>query len=221
MIEIVERFITISGEAPIIGEPIYLVRFSKCNLDCSYCDTMYKNEVNECLSVEELKADIIEKINDYPELKVLFTGGEPLLGERQEKLLKIIEDLKYINFYIETNGSIPITNFNLPNCHFVADWKAPSSGEEDDLDFCIENLRHYRIDEDCIKFVISRYDLEWLKDVIRVIEKMNPFLPLYVSAQWGEITLKEIADFILINKLPLKISIQLHKIIWEPEMRGV
>jgi 7-carboxy-7-deazaguanine synthase len=221
MVEIVERFITISGEAPIAGEPVYLVRFTGCNLDCSYCDTDYKDESNECIPVDELKKDIINQVNDYPELKVLFTGGEPLLGDRQEKIYKIISDLKYINFYIETNGSIPITNFNLPNCHFVSDWKSPSSGQDEEEDFCIDNLKSFRIDEDCIKFVVNHYDLEWLKDVVRIVERINPFLPLYVSPQWGDIDFSELADFILKHKLPLKMSLQLHKIIWEPNIRGV
>jgi len=221
MFDIVERFVTISGEAPIAGEPIYLIRFTGCNLDCSYCDTDYKDELNETVSCEELKNDIIEKINEYPELKILFTGGEPLLEERQDELLKIIDELKYINFYIETNGSIFITDFNLPNCHYIVDWKSPSSGQNEEKDFCIENLKSLRIEEDCIKFVIDSLDCEWLKDVIKIIERVNPFLPLYVSPQWGKINLEDLADFILRNKLPLKLSLQLHKIIWETSKRGV
>ena len=219
MFEIVEKYITISGEAPILGEPVYLIRFSGCNLDCGYCDTAYKNEVNEKISVEDLKNDIVEKINNYPELKVLLTGGEPLLGDRQEKLIQLIRELKYINFYIETNGSLPINEFGLLNCHYVVDWKSPSSDDENS--FCIENVRRMRIDEDCIKFVINRDDFEWLKDAIEVIAKINPFLPLYVSPQWNGVDLSEIAQFILKNKLPLRMSFQFHKIIWEANRRGV
>ncbi|OHD17081.1 MAG: hypothetical protein A2086_06270 [Spirochaetes bacterium GWD1_27_9] len=219
MLEIVEKFITISGEAPTIGEPIFLIRLSGCNLTCSYCDTTYNNEVNEYISSDNLKNEIIENVQDFPELKVLFTGGEPLLKERQEDIFAIINDLKYINFYIETNGSVPITNFTLPNCYFVADWKSPTSKNE--IDFYLDNLKHFRIDKDCIKFVVSKDDLHWLKTKISHINKINPFLPLYVSPQFNKITLEEIADFIIKNKLPLKMSFQFHKIIWPLKDRGV
>ncbi|HPO48723.1 MAG TPA: radical SAM protein [Spirochaetota bacterium] len=219
MVEIVEKFVTISGEAPIIGEPVYLIRFSKCNLRCSYCDTFYKDEVNEKMTISELKEDIIEKTNNFPDLKVLFTGGEPLLGDRRNILFRVIEDLKHINFYIETNGSIKLDNFSLPNCHFVVDWKSPSS--DCDLSFCSENLKDLRIDKDCIKFVISRSDLNWLKGAIEIIGKITPFLPLYVSPQSEKIELYEIANFILKNRYPLKMSLQLHKIIWPGKERGV
>lgn len=219
MFNIVERFITISGEAPIMGEPVYLIRFTGCNLKCSYCDTTYNNEINEQLSYNELRDDIIKNANQFQDLKILFTGGEPLLGERQERLFSLMSDLKHINFYIETNGTIPIMNFNLPNCHFVADWKSPSACVSDE--FCFANLKEYRIGLDCIKFVVAREDLDWLRNCLRIIEKINPFLSMYVSPQFGKIELSELADFILRNRLPLKMSLQLHKIIWSDKERGV
>ncbi|HOV15485.1 MAG TPA: 4Fe-4S cluster-binding domain-containing protein [Spirochaetota bacterium] len=219
MFEIVERFLTISGEAPIIGEPIYLIRFSHCNLSCSYCDTNYKDEVNETVSTKELHDIIVQNVNNFSDLKVLFTGGEPLFNDRQSEILKLIDSLKFVNFYIETNGTIGIENFNLPNCHFVVDWKAPSSMS--DRAFCTDNLKKLRIDKDCIKFVINDSDFDWLKDVIKIIEKVNPFLPMYVSPQSSRVELSEIANFIIKNRLPLKMSLQLHKLIWPKKERGV
>ena len=141
------------------------------------------------------------------------------MGRKQKTHEEFVDELKNINFYIETNGSIPISDFNLPNCHFILDWKSPSSDCAED--FCIDNLKHLRIDKDCIKFVISHYDLDWLKDIIKFIGKVNPFLSLYVSPQAGEIELSEIANFIIKNKYPLKMSFQFHKIIWPHKIRGV
>ena len=219
MLNIVEKFITISGEAPIIGQPVYLIRFSNCNLNCNYCDTPYKNEVNYAFSKKEMINDILLAVQGYPDIKVLFTGGEPLLSERNDILMSIIEELKDIDFYIETNGSILLDNYELANCFYVVDWKSPSSGEN--ISFCKDNLMQLRSNNDCIKFVVSRNDLEWVKDSIKTINKINPSLNLFISAQSGKINLEELADFILKNRLPLNISIQLHKYIWPKIERGV
>src|SRR4030042_2813519 len=108
MLNIIEKYITISGEAPIIGYPVYLIRFSSCNLNCSYCDTKYKDEINFSFTEDELIDDINNAIKVNPFLNVLLTGGEPLLDEREDKILNIIKKFKKINFYIETNGSIKI-----------------------------------------------------------------------------------------------------------------
>ncbi|MCK4798382.1 MAG: radical SAM protein [Spirochaetes bacterium] len=218
MIELVEKYITIGGEASLLGIPIYLFRFKGCNLDCSYCDTPYKNEVNDYFTVRELADDILHKVKQYPELKILFTGGEPLLGNRQNELLSIISDLENIDFYIETNGSISIENIELTNCFYIVDWKSPSSGFPDS--FCADNLKKMRIENDCIKFIINKDDFAWVKEVVKIIQKVNPFIPLYITPQWGKMELVELSDFILTNRLPLKLSIQLHKYIWKDSKRG-
>ncbi len=219
MIDLVEKYITIGGEAPLIGSPVYLIRLSGCNLNCIYCDTPYKNEINDHFTLKELQDDITSTIKEYPDLKILFTGGEPLINERQDELISIIKELDKIDFYVETNGSICIANFSLSNCYYVVDWKSPSSGQNES--FCIENLKKLRIDKDCIKFVIGKEDLEWLKEAINVIHRINPFVPLYIAPQWNKMTLEEVAEFILKNRLPLKLSFQLHKYIWPLRERGV
>jgi 7-carboxy-7-deazaguanine synthase len=175
--------------------------------------------VNDYFSREELIEDILQVTEDYPEIKVLFTGGEPLLDERKEILMSIIEEMKDIDFYIETNGSIPLDNFSLANCYYVVDWKSPSSGENES--FCLENIKKLRLNNDCIKFVVSKDDLEWVKEAIKIINKVNPFLKLFISCQSNNLTLEELANFVLKNRLPVKISIQLHKYIWPNIERGV
>jgi len=219
MLPIVEKFLSISGEAPIIGFPSYIVRFSGCNLSCIYCDTMYKNEINDNFTKEELIDEIDNAVSDYPEVKVLFTGGEPMLPERESIILEIIEELDKVDFFIETNGSIELENFILSNCHYIVDWKSPSSGENES--FCIENIKNLRINNDCIKFVISRDDFEWVKESIKIAIKLNPFIPIYLQAVYNKLELNELADFILKNRLPVKMSVQLHKYIWKNIERGV
>ncbi len=216
-LEIVEKFVTISGEAPIIGHPIYLVRFTGCNLNCTYCDTYYKDEINYTLTESELIEDIKKQISCYPYLKVLFTGGEPLLN-RKSQIYRIIKKLNHIEFYIETNGSIYIENNRLKNCHFVVDFKTPSSGC--DNSFCMDNLKIMN-EKDCIKFVVSKDDLCWLKSTVKKIWQINKRIPLYVSPQWNKITLEGLSSFIIDNKVNIKLSFQLHKIIWRNRDRGV
>jgi 7-carboxy-7-deazaguanine synthase len=219
MLDIVEKFITIGGEAPLLGAPIFLIRFSNCNLNCGYCDTPYRNEINERFSLNELIEIINDTVKQFPELKILFTGGEPLLDDRQNELIEIIRQLDNVDFYIETNGSIMLENFSLNNCYYIADWKSPSSGSNDSFE--MENLKKFRIDKDCIKFIIDQNDFDWVKDKIKFIQKINPFLPLFLSPEWDKLKLDELSNFIIKNKLPVKLSFQLHKFIWNDKKRGV
>lgn len=218
MLQIVEKLLTISGEAPIIGKPVYLIRFSYCNLNCRYCDTPNKEEIN-FIETEASLIDEIKKIKEnYPYISILLTGGEPLLDERKNSIFNIIEKLKDLSFYIETNGSIKIDRFDLYNSHFIIDWKAPSSRNEI---FVIDNLKKLRKDNDCIKFVVGREDLNWLEDKVLFINKEFPEVQLYVSPQYKKIKLKELANFILEKKLPLNLSFQFHKIIWKKRKEGI
>ena len=82
-------------------------------------------------------------------------------------------------------------------------------------------MKKLRIYNDCIKFVVSKDDLGWLKEAVDLIHNVNPFIPLYISPQWGKLTLKEASEFILNNRLSLKLSFQLHKYIWPDRDRGV
>ena len=216
MLNIVERFISISGEAPIIGQPVYFYRFSGCNLNCRYCDTNYKEEVNLELTEDEIIEDIRGEIKNYPILKVIFTGGEPLLGGRQDKLFYIIEKLPEIEFYIETNGAVEIIKSGLSNCHFVCDYKGPVSGECGS--FKEINLEKMDPERDCLKFVIAEDDLEWFADKVGEVSRK---LPIYASPVYGKLNLDVLTKFILDRKLPVNISIQLHKIIWPNVDRGV
>ena len=209
-LDIVEKFITISGEAPTMGKPIYLIRFTHCNLNCSYCDTPQKNSINKTMSKMELINDIRDNVKSYKGLNILFTGGEPLLNERQLEIINIAEKLKDIIFYVETNGTIEIKNFSLPNLRYVVDWKAPSSNAS--IDFYLDNLKFMRRDKDIIKCVIDSSDFDWLKDIIKLKESINPNIELYLSPQANKIELKDIASFILTNRLNINISIQLHKL---------
>lgn len=201
------------------GKPVYIIRFSGCNLSCFYCDTPYHNEKNENLSDRQLERVIVDQLSQYPGLAILFTGGEPLLADRQKDLVTLIGKLANTECYIETNGTIPIFHDAPVNCHYIADWKSPSSGEGNS--FLYKNIERFMIGRDCIKFVVNREDLPWLLARVQEVERLKPDLALYVSPQWGKIPFQELADFIIRHRLNLSLSLQIHKMIWSPQSRGV
>lgn len=201
------------------GKPVYIIRFSGCNLNCFYCDTPYHNEKNETLSGRQLERAVTDQLSQYPGLTILFTGGEPLLGNRQEDLVTLTRHMADIECYIETNGSIPIFLDAPANCHYIADWKSPSSGEGNS--FLYENIERFMTERDCIKFVVNREDLPWLLMRVQEVKSLKPDLALYVSPQWGEISFQELAEFIIRHRLNLNLSLQIHKLIWSPQSRGV
>ena len=215
--EICERFLSVSGEAPFPGDPVYIIRFSGCNLNCSYCDTPYRDEINEILSFDELRNNIAHQTINYPGLKILLTGGEPLFKNRSQGIYELIKIFPQTIFIIETNGTVKI-DFTVDNALFVCDIKTPSSLFEKSFDE--KNINVLRT-QDCIKFVSAREDLPWVLDYILRIRRINTDVRIFISPQWGKINPQEIVDFILSNKLDASISIQIHKIIWQADKRGV
>ncbi len=218
-IEIVEKYFTINGEAPFSGCPVFLIRFSSCNLDCLYCDTKYRKEVNERPSLYELEKEIRSIVDDYPGILVLLTGGEPLLNERRALVIELVKNNPGIKFCVETNGSIDIRGLQFPNCFLVLDWKTPSSGFKNS--FIEKNLDFMIPGKDCIKFVAASSDFSFVKKRIMKIKKTNPSIKTYISPQWGNVSLEELSNFILKNKLDVSLSLQYHKIIWGASKRGV
>ncbi len=219
ILSLVEKYITLSGEAPMTGHPVYLIRFSGCNLNCRYCDTPYRDEENIQISVADLIGDIQAHTQEHPHLFILLTGGEPLLSERRAALTHIIGKLPHLQFFIETNGTILIQETDLANCHYIVDWKAPSA--EAALPFAEANLNQLNSDRDCLKIVISSGDFEWVKATIARIKQSNPELAIFISPVWGKLSLSRLTEFILTNKLPVSLSVQLHKLIWGEDKRGV
>lgn len=216
---IAERFFTLSGEAPTAGQPMYLIRFSGCNLNCRYCDTPNRNEINEWLTFAQLSEEIAESQRKYPGVFVLFTGGEPLLNERMEAISQLAAEHSETLFYVETNGSVFIQDFGKGNLRYVVDWKTPSSGESDS--FCANNIKKLRAGLDCIKIVVDKNDLQYVQSIVGEIKKNNAGLDIYLSPQTGNIELKDLASFIIENRLDTRLSLQLHKIIWGIDAKGV
>ncbi len=210
MMKVNEIFLSIQGEGKSTGYPTIFVRFSKCNLRCSYCDTKYSYYDGINMTPEE----IYKKIKEYGLKRICITGGEPLLQKEIHRLLELVKDYEVS---IETNGSIDISRLNLGEKHrYTMDMKVPSSLESERMKY--SNFDFLK-DSDEIKFVIgSREDYEWTKAVIDKYYKRGT---ITLSPIFQEINPKEIINWILEDRLDVRFQMQIHKIIWNPQDRGV
>lgn len=216
---IVEKFVSINGESTRAGELAVFIRFRKCNLRCMYCDTKWAND--DSTPAEMMTAsEIAEYVRGTGIRNVTLTGGEPLL---QVELYVLIEMLvrQGNRVEIETNGSTSIKNLSVQECRpvFTLDYKLPVSGMEQNM--LTDNYK-YLNKEDTVKFVAgSNCDLERTAEIIEkygLVKKCH----VYISPVFGMIEPAEIVGFMAEKKLNgVRLQLQLHKFIWNPDERGV
>jgi len=207
-----EIFHSIEGEGIRAGYPCVFVRFAGCNLDCSYCDTGYakKREQGEEMTEEE----VVNRVLSYDCDKVTLTGGEPLLSLSTDLLDRLLDEDIEVN--IETNGSINPVPYQYRNVIITMDYKLPSSGMEGRMvERYIDELR----EQDVLKFVVGcDEDLEKAKEVI---EGHMIRAEVFFSPVFGQMDPKRIVAFLKKNGLGARLQLQLHKIIWDKNRRGV
>ena len=218
---VAEKFISINGEGTRAGELAVFVRFTGCNLRCSYCDTMWANEPG-CPYEEMSPAQICEYVRSTGIKNVTLTGGEPLLQKDMDKLISLLISECGVRVEIETNGAVDLRPFaELPEGRplFTMDYKLPSSGYENRM--IAENFSVLE-KEDTVKFVSgSRADLERAGEIIEKYGLLDR-CHVYFSPVFGRIEPVEIVDFMLNKRLnKARIQIQMHKVIWDPNERGV
>lgn len=200
--KVCEIFTSIQGEGSLVGIPMLFVRLAGCNLRCSYCDTTYSFKDGVEMSVGQ----IIDLAKSSPFEYVEITGGEPLLQEEVHELIDSLVKLKGV--LIETNGSVSIERVNR-KAKIVMDIKTPGSGMSERNYY--ENLGYLK-ESDEIKFVItSRDDFEWAREFLRerrIITKEILFSPAY-----GLVEPSQLARWILEAALPVRLNLQIHKMI--------
>ncbi|MBI3354826.1 MAG: radical SAM protein [Nitrospirae bacterium] len=207
-----EIFKSIQGESSSAGLPVVFVRLTGCNLRCQWCDTKYAYDEGVNVTVDE----VMEKIAAFGLKSVQITGGEPLLQEDVYELMDRLLDLDYM-VSVEANGSIDLSRADNRVIKIV-DIKCPSSGESGQMYF---NNLNYLLKSDEVKFVIKdRGDYEWAKGVIERFELLEK-CSILISPVFGEIEPRQLAEWVLEDNLNVRLQIQLHKLIWHPEMRGV
>lgn len=218
--KVVEIFLSINGEGQFAGELSVFVRFAGCNLNCGYCDTAWANQENTeytWMSAEE----IVQRIQATGILRTTLTGGEPLLQTGIRELLKELIRIPELLIEIETNGSIDIRPYQKlsDRISYTLDYKLPGSGMEASM--CLTNYETVT-KGDTVKFVISnREDMEKAEKIIRTYNLQNR-CHVYLSPVYGRINAAVIVDYMKEHTLNgVRLQLQLHKYIWNPEQRGV
>lgn len=219
---IIEQFISLDGEGPTAGELAYFVRFCDCNLRCAWCDTAYSWDHTSQV-VQKTPQELYEAIQASGIKNVTLTGGEPLIQENMISLLQLLANDETLCVHIETNGSVDIAPFRAQcpakNIHYILDYKLPDSAMEAQM--CLENLHQVQHD-DVYKFVIaSEVDLARAVELIQQYDLSNRcqvFLSP-VREQIDPLVLVETMKSQCMNHV--KLQLQLHKILWPKEMRGV
>ena len=216
---VVEKFVSINGEGQRAGEPAAFVRFQGCNLCCSWCDTKWAN-VPDCPYEEMSPAEVAAWADETGITNVTLTGGEPLLQKEMGELLPLLLADKKHRVEVETNGSVDIAPFcEKDRPAFTLDYKLPGSGCEATM-----NTDNYGLlrPEDTVKFVIgSREDLERAKEIMEQYGLIGR-CQVYLSPVFGQIEPAEMAEFLTEHRMNgVRMQIQIHKVIWDPEKRGV
>jgi 7-carboxy-7-deazaguanine synthase len=219
-LRVTEIFHSIQGESTWAGVPCTFVRLTGCPLRCRWCDTAYAFHGGEKKSLEE----IVARVQEIGCSVVEITGGEPLIHPNAFSLASKLLEAGF-TVLVETSGSEDVSGLD-PRVHVIMDLKCPGSGEVDRNRW--GNLSHLT-ETDEIKFVLQdRGDYEWARSVIhthaldRRIEA-GTLRALLFSPVWGEggPDLEALAGWILEDRLPVRLQVQLHKLIWGPDRIGV
>ena len=213
MLTINEIFYSIQGESSRAGTPCVFVRLTACDLRCSWCDTPYAFHEGRKMAVD----DVVAAVEPHGCSQVEITGGEPLLQEDVYPLMDALLTRGY-TVMLETGGHRSIERVPAPVLKIV-DVKCPGSGEADKNDW--RNLDRLA-PHDEVKFVIKdRADYEFARDVISHHNLATKAAAVLLSPVHGALDLQTLSEWILADRLPVRLQPQLHKYIWDPNRRGV
>jgi len=208
-----EIYFSVQGESTWAGLPCVFVRLTFCDLRCTYCDTEYAFYEGKKRSLGEIVDDVLTF--DCPLVEI--TGGEPLLQRNALPLMAMLADADR-TVLLETSGAHDISAVD-PRVHRIMDLKTPGSGEVERNLF--SNI-DYLTSRDEVKFVIgSREDYEWSRTQLRDHRLAGRCRAVLFSPIFGRIDPREIVEWILADKLPVRFQLQMHKFIWTPTQRGV
>ena len=213
MLTINEIFYSVQGESSYAGRPCVFVRLTACDLRCSWCDTPYAFHEGAKRSLE----NILEEVEAFACPLVEITGGEPLLQEDVYPLMeRLLEDGRTV--LLETGGHR--STARVPErVVTILDVKCPGSGESGKNDWSnLDRLRPH----DEVKFVVKdRADYEYARDVIALHDLATRAAAVHVSPVHGVMNARTLSEWVLADKLPVRVQLQLHKYIWDPATRGV
>ena len=204
-VKLTEIFLSIQGEADSVGWPTVFVRLTGCPLRCQYCDTAYAFHGGEWFTLDS----VLERVASYSTRHVCVSGGEPLAQKGCVELLTMLCDAGY-QVSLETSGAIDISKVDARVTR-VVDVKTPGSGEVHRNR--LQDLALLRSDE-LIKFVIcDRQDFEWARDLVRE-RALDRTCTVLFSPSYHQVPARELAEWILGERLPVRFQVQLHKYLW-------
>ncbi|MBE7558336.1 radical SAM protein [bacterium] len=213
MLRVTEIYKSIQGESTFAGLPCAFVRLTGCPLRCAWCDTEYAFYEGVSMSIPE----VLDRVERLGTCLVEITGGEPLAQKDCPALAQALLSAGW-QVLVETSGALPI--HVLPAAAIkIMDLKCPGSGECEKNDF--SNLEHLT-SRDELKFVIAdRADYEWARDVVRERELWKKVAAVHFSPVLDRLAPHKLAEWILADGAPVRLQLQLHKLIWQPDRRGV
>jgi len=204
-LRISEIFYSLQGETRTVGLPTTFVRLTGCPLRCRYCDTEYAFHGGRWMGL----SDVLAEVAIFGARYVTVTGGEPLAQKNCIKLLSQLGDAGY-QVSLETSGAMDISRVDL-RVVIVMDLKTPDSGQADKNLYA--NIEHLR-PKDQVKFVVcSRKDYEWAKSIIHK-HGLSEHCEVLFSPSHGRLEAAQLADWILADRLAVRLQIQLHKYLW-------
>lgn len=204
-LRITEIFLSLQGESRSVGWPTVFIRLTGCPLRCGYCDTTYAFQGGEWMSLD----DILARTAGFNVKHVTVTGGEPLAQKACLPLLARLCDADF-EVSLETSGALDVARVD-PRVVKVMDLKTPGSGEIERNRYC--NLEHLN-PRDQIKFVLcDRADYDWAKEQLVKYELPHICEVLFSPVQ-SQLAPRELADWIVADRLPVRFQIQLHKYLW-------
>lgn len=207
-----EIFYSLQGESTFAGRPCVLVRLTGCQMRCVWCDTEYAFYEGGWMTLDE----IVARVAAFGCSLVEVTGGEPLLQPNVHPLMSRLCDAGY-ELLLETGGGLDIAAVD-PRVRRIVDVKCPGSGES-------ENNRWRNLDDlrptDELKFVVAdRVDYDWAKQLIEE-RGLAARCPIHLSPVWESMPPADLAAWILADRLPVRLTLQQHKILWGKDTRGV
>lgn len=212
-LRITEIYASVQGESTHVGKPCVFVRLTGCNLRCTWCDSAFTFQGGTWASIDE----IVERSASFGIHTVEVTGGEPLLQPNAVVLMQRLVEAGH-EVLLETSGSRDISVVP-PEVRIILDLKPPDSGEvEANLWSNVDRLAQ----KDEVKFVLaSRRDYEWARDAIREHRLHERCGAVLLSPAWGLVDPRDVVEWMLADRVPARLQLQLHKVVWPADARGV
>jgi 7-carboxy-7-deazaguanine synthase len=213
MLTVNEIFHSIQGESTHAGRPCVFVRLTACDLRCSWCDTPYAFYEGRKMSLDE----VIAAVDEYGCPLVELTGGEPLLQKDVYPLMaRLLTSGKTV--LVETGGHLSLAEVP-PAVHKIMDIKCPGSGESHRMDW--SNLERLSSTDE-VKFVVrDRADYEYARDVTSRLQLDRKVGAVLFSPVHGMLDPRTLSEWVLSDRLPVRVQLQVHKYIWDAQTRGV